>query len=182
MLAMRVASAYSCTCMKYSCKCNYCQVHRTGHNDAMTSKLCKHSIQAWSRLVQAESLVLHAVERELRAAGFPSPDSYHVLAELESAPDQRLRPIELEARIALKQYHLSRVIDRMQAEQLVERRRCPTDARGQHVALLPAGSRLLKRMWPVYESAICRHFASKLAPGDAEQLQALLDKLLAAPP
>lgn len=145
----------------------------------MTAKLCQYSIKAWNGLVQAESLVLQAVESELRAAGFPPPDWYHVLVELEQAPEQRLRPIELEPRVALKQYHLSRVIDRMQAEQLVERRRCPTDARGQHIALLPAGARLLKRMWPAYESAICRHFANKLGAGDAKHLQSLLDKLLA---
>jgi len=144
----------------------------------MSGVLCANSIQAWAELVRAEACVLDAGERELRAEGFPPPIWYDLLLELKAAPEHHLRPVELEARLLLKQYHLSRVIDRMEAEQLVARRKCPTDARGLHIALLPAGGALLKKMWPAYQAAIGRHFAAKLGPGEHQQLSALLDKLL----
>lgn len=145
----------------------------------MPGKICENSVRAWARLVRAESAVLSAVEHELKANGYPPLAWYDVLLELKSAPQQRLRPIELEPRMLLKQYNLSRLIDRMEAEGLVERQKCSTDARGLHLALLPAGKDLLKKMWPVYEQAIARHFASKLAPGEPAQLADLLEKLLA---
>ena len=145
----------------------------------MSGKICENSIRAWAKLVRAESAVLSAVEHELKAAGYPPLAWYDVLLELKQAPQQRLRPIELEPRMLLKQYNLSRLIDRMEAEGLVERQKCPTDARGLHLALLPAGKELLKKMWPAYEQAIARHFAGKLAPGEPAQLADLLEKLLA---
>jgi len=145
----------------------------------MNEKLSETAVRAWAKLVRAESAVLAAVERDLKAAGYPPLAWYDVLLELKRAPQQRLRPLELEPRLLLQQYNLSRLIDRIEAEGLVERQKCATDARGHNLVLLPAGRELLRKMWPVYERAIARHFADKLAPGEAAQLAHLLDKLLA---
>lgn len=144
----------------------------------MAGKLCDNSIRAWAKLVRAESTVLAAVERDLKAAGYPPLAWYEVLSELARAPQHRLRPLELEARISLRQYNVSRLLDRMAAEKLVTRQKCPTDGRGLHIALESAGNALLKKMWPVYERAICRHFAGKLGAGEPAQLETLLEKLL----
>lgn len=147
----------------------------------MNEKLPEIAIRAWAKLVRAEGAVLAAVERELKAAGYPPLSWYDVLLELKRAPQQRLRPLELEPRLLLQQYNLSRLIERMAGDGLLEREKCATDARGHWLVLLPPGRELLRKMWPVYERAIARHFADKLAPGEAAQLAHLLDKLLADP-
>jgi len=147
----------------------------------MSGKIPEIAVRAWAKLVRAEGAVLAAVERDLKAAGFPPLAWYDVLLELKRAPPQGLRPLELEPRLLLQQYNLSRLIDRMQADGLVDRQTCATDARGHHLVLLPAGRDLLRRMWPAYERAIALHFADKLSAGEAAQLAQLLDKLLAAP-
>jgi len=147
----------------------------------MSEKVPEAAVRAWAKLVRAESAVLAAVERELKAAGFPPLAWYDVLLELRRAPQQRLRPLELEPRLLLQQYNLSRLIDRLEADGLVERQKCATDARGHHLVLLPAGRDLLRKMWPAYERAIALHFADKLSGSEAAQLAQLLDKVLAPP-
>ena len=143
--------------------------------------LCPFSIQAWSRLVRAESAVLAQVERDLKAAGFPALAWYDVLLELDRSEFGRLRPFELEERMLLRQYNLSRLIDRMETEKLVSRQRCASDARGFHVQIETAGRELRARMWPVYAEAVKQHFALKLGDGEAEELARLLGKLIDGP-
>jgi len=147
----------------------------------MNEKVPEAAVRAWAKLVRAEGAVLAAVERDLKAAGFPPLAWYDVLLELKRAPQQRLRPLELEPRLLLQQYNLSRLIERMAADGLVERQKCADDARGHHLLLLPAGRDLLRKMWLAYERAIALHFADKLSAGEAAQLAHLLDKLLAPP-
>jgi DNA-binding MarR family transcriptional regulator len=146
-------------------------------NASMNNKLCENSVRAWSNLVRAEAAVLVSVENDIKQAGFPPLVWYDLLLELKKAENHRLRPFELEERVLLRQYNLSRLIDRMETDQLVQRIRCKTDARGLHIALMPKGHDLLKRMWPIYAEAIYKHFAAKLAIGEHEQLADLLQKV-----
>lgn len=139
---------------------------------------CPAGVQAWARLVRAQSACMAAVETELRLANFPPLAWYDVLLELKTAPEQRLRPYELEERMLLRQYNLSRLLQRLEAEGLIVRQRCDKDARGQYVSITAGGRELLRRMWPVYAGAIKRHFAGKLAPGEPQELARLLGKLI----
>jgi len=132
-------------------------------------------IRAWARLVKAQNVVLSAVEAELKAAGFPPLAWYDVLLELSRAEGDGLRPLEIEGRLLLAQHNVSRLVDRLEKAGLAERRPCPDDRRGQVVAITGAGRDLLKRMWPVYRTAIQRHVGDKL--GDEARAQALADLL-----
>ena len=134
-------------------------------------------IHAWTRLAKAGRLVLGAVETDLKAAGFPPLGWYDVLLELSRDKVDGLRPFELEERLLLAQYNLSRVLDRIEATGYVERRPHPEDRRGQIVRITASGRDLVKRMWPVYRAAIARHVGGKLADGEALELALLLDRL-----
>ena len=135
-------------------------------------------IRAWTRLVRAEHAVLAAVEADLKAAGFPPLGWYDVLLELSRDKIDGLRPFELEGRLLLAQYNLSRLLERMEAAHYIERRPCPDDGRGHVVAIAPEGRQLMKRMWPTYRAAIARH-VGRLGEDEAARLAALLDKLIA---
>ena len=136
-------------------------------------------VRAWTRLVRAQHVVLAAVEADLKAAGFPPLGWYDVLLELSRPPDGGLRPFELEGRLLLAQYNLSRLLERMQAAGYVGRRPCREDGRGHLVVIAEPGRQLMKRMWPTYRAAIARHVGGKLGEDDAARLGALLGKLLA---
>lgn len=130
---------------------------------------------AWSRLVRAHDVALGTVEQALKAASLPPLEWYDVLLELERAGP--LRPRDLQSRLLLAQYNLSRLLDRMAAAGTVEKQACADDGRGQLVAITEAGRALRRRMWPVYAGAIEAAVGSKLGEEEAGTLADLLQRL-----
>jgi DNA-binding MarR family transcriptional regulator len=137
------------------------------------------AIRAWARLIRAQRSALCSVERALRESELPPLEWYDVLLELERGGP--LRPRDLQDRLLFAQYNLSRLLDRMEAEKLIDRERCSEDARCQWVQTTAEGKALRKRMWPVYAAAIRQAVGEKLTDGQAERLAELLGKLSGCP-
>jgi DNA-binding MarR family transcriptional regulator len=143
----------------------------------MKRKPSMEATAAWIRLMRVQTMVLDAVEQELKKAGFPPLAWYDALLELSRAPSGELRPVELERHMLIPQYSTSRLIDRLVDEGLAARRECKIDKRGQFVEITEAGRDLQKRMGNAYSSAIEKHVGSKLSDADAAKLCGLLDRL-----
>lgn len=143
----------------------------------MSDRPTETAVAAWVALVRTGQGVIAAVEADLRAAGFPPLAWYDALLELRGAGRTGLRPGELERRMLLAQYNVSRLVDRLAAAGYVERRPCPDDARGTVLTATATGRGLLKRMWPAYAAAIDRRLGSRLDDGEAAALARLLGKL-----
>lgn len=135
--------------------------------------------RAWVQLIRAHRSTLSKVERALRAADMPPLEWYDVLLELERGGP--LRPRDLQDRLLLAQYNLSRLLDRMCSAGVVERERCPDDARCQWVRLTTEGKALRRSMWPVYADAIRDAVQSKLTEPQARQIGDLLQRLNSCP-
>jgi DNA-binding MarR family transcriptional regulator len=146
----------------------------------MSNRLSRAALDVWARLIRAERVLLDAVEDDLKAAGLPPLLWYDVVLELTRAPEGRLRHRDLQGRVLLAKYNLSRLIDRMADEGLVMRAPVQEDARGAYIAITENGRRLQKRMWPVYARSIARHFAARLDEHDLAELNRILAKLRAA--
>src|SRR3712207_969513 len=86
--------------------------------------------------LRAHNASLGTVEKALKAEGLPPLEWYGVLLELERAGP--LRPRDLQGRLLLAQYNLSRLLDRMAAAGTVEKQACAEDGRGQLVAITEA--------------------------------------------
>jgi DNA-binding MarR family transcriptional regulator len=136
------------------------------------------TIAAWTQVVRASRWLTDAIEGDVKRAGFPPLSWYDVLLELSRAPEGRLTPGELEERTLFAQYNLSRLLDRLQAEGLVNRLPFPGDRRRQLVEITGPGLALRKVMWPIYGEAIEKRLGTVLGDGDAEALAALLGKIL----
>ncbi len=132
-------------------------------------------ILAWSRLVRAHDAALGYVERALKDAGLPLLEWYDVLLELERAGP--LRPRDLQGRLLLAQYNLSRLLDRMAAAGAVGKQPCAEDGRGHVVAVTEEGRALRLRMWPIYAGGIESAVGERLSEQEAETLASLLAKL-----
>jgi DNA-binding MarR family transcriptional regulator len=143
-----------------------------------SGKLDPVEIAAWARLLKASAKVVVAVERDLKAAGLPPLAWYDALLELHRAGTGGLRPGDLERKMLLPQYNVSRLIDRLEAAGYAERRAHPVDGRGQLLHATEAGVELIRHMWRVYRAAIAKEFALKLGKGDAGRLAELLKRLL----
>ncbi len=137
-----------------------------------------NAVRAWTRLVWAEQAILARVEEDLKRAGFPSLEWYDVLLELDKAPDGVLPQAEVQSRILLAQYNLCRLIDRLEREDLVNRRPSPDDGRSNLLVITAKGRELRQAMWPVYAAAIEAHFGSRLTCPEAAALDDLLAKLM----
>lgn len=139
-------------------------------------QLSKATERAWITLLRVGPHLLDRVEAALRAEGFPPLAWYDVLWELERA-DATLRQRDLGERLLVARYSLSRLLDRLEAENLIEREPCADDARGHMLKLTRAGKTLRAKMWPAYAAAIKDAVERKLSGPEAESLAKLLDKL-----
>ncbi|WP_417685398.1 MarR family winged helix-turn-helix transcriptional regulator [Roseibium sp.] len=144
----------------------------------MKDKPALDDITAWARLVRASNHVLGQIEAELKSAGFPPLSWYDVLLEIRRADERTLRPSDIQDRILLAQYNVSRLIDRLEGGGFVAKRKSADDGRSVLVTITDDGEALLQRMWPVYEAAIKRHFSDKLSGQKAAALAELLAGLL----
>ncbi len=135
------------------------------------------AITAWARLIRAKKTALEGVEADLKKNGFPPLIWYDVLLELERTNKGRLRHGDLNAELLLPKHNLSRLIDRMEKKALVSRKACENDGRGSFVCISEKGRKLRKKMWPAYEAAIDRHFASRFSADETKVLAKLLARI-----
>nr|WP_081173403.1 helix-turn-helix domain-containing protein [Xaviernesmea rhizosphaerae] len=132
---------------------------------------------AWISIMRTQQLLLGAIERALKAENLPPLGWYDVLLELSRAENDRLRPFEIEERTLMAQHNLSRLLDRMEKAELVEREVYAQDARGRWVILTAQGRTMQAAMWRVYAAALQRHIGDKIDDRQAEQLCALMSPL-----
>jgi len=71
---------------------------------------------------------------------------------------------------------MSRFVDRVEAAGYVRREPDPADRRALQVAITDEGVDLLRRMWPVYEQGIQRHFAAFLGRS-APRVRAMFERM-----
>lgn len=142
-----------------------------------TSELSDEAVTAWARLVRVSQAVLSRVEADLKAAGLPHLSWYDALLELDRARPEGLRPYQLQERMLLAQYNLSRLTDRLTKAGYVERQDCVDDGRGQLLTITKDGRSLLRRMWPAYRESIAAHFADRLDEAETAALARTLAKL-----
>lgn len=137
----------------------------------------ERAVTAWARLVRINTGVLERVQSALKAAGLPPISWYDVLLELHRAGKAGLRQYEICEEVLLTKHNLSRLVDRLEREGLVERQSCPEDGRGNVVRITPAGSDLLRRMWPVYGQVLHQEIESRLSASELADLSRVLARL-----
>lgn len=137
----------------------------------------EQAVTAWARLVRVQAQLLARVHDALKAAHLPPLAWYDVLLELHRSRDRGLRQYEIGDEVLLPKHNLSRLIDRLEREGLVERIPCPEDGRGNIVRITTLGSALLKRMWPVYGGVIHEQLESTLTASEIAALGKVLHKL-----
>ena len=129
---------------------------------------------AWHAFIRAHARVVRLLESELEAEQQLSLPAYEVLAHLSEAPQRRLRMSDLAALSVLTPSGLTRVVDRLVREGLVERQRCAGDARVVHATITEAGLDRVRTAYPTHLSGVRRHLIDRLTP---EQLKAIRDAL-----
>ena len=117
---------------------------------------------AWRSFLNAHAHITRRISRDLAEAGLPDLSWYDLLWAIYDSPGRRLRVNELARAVVLSPTAMSRFVDRVEAAGYVRREPDPADRRALQIAITDEGVALLRRMWPVYEDGIQRHFAAFL--------------------
>lgn len=144
----------------------------------MTSLPNAATVTAWHTFLQAHARVIERLEAELQLERGLPLSWYDVLVQLQEAPGSRLRMTELAGAVLLSKSGLTRLVDRMNADGLVERCPDPGDRRGTFVQLTPAGFERLREAAPVHLRGVQQHFGQQLSDVDALVLTAALGKVV----
>jgi DNA-binding MarR family transcriptional regulator len=91
-----------------------------------------------------------------------------------------LRMSELADMVFLSPSGVSRLVDRLVADGLLERRACDSDGRAVHAAITDQGRALLLQAEPTYTAALRRLFVGQFTQAEYAELGALLLRLAPA--
>jgi DNA-binding MarR family transcriptional regulator len=132
-------------------------------------------LRAWQGLLHAHNEVITKLDRELMDEHGLSLGSYEVLLRLARAPDRSMRMSELAAVSLISPSGLTRRVDRMVADGLVERVSCPTDARGSLARITDEGYERLRRAARTHFRGIREHFTGRLSKRQLAEIAAALE-------
>jgi DNA-binding MarR family transcriptional regulator len=135
------------------------------------------SLDAWSALVSVYQSVLHDVVRALENDAGLDSGVFSALAYLARAePAGRMRLSELRDLMhpRYSQPGLSRLVQRMEADGLVERRADPGDGRATVLVMTRAGRARFAKADAVYTAAVREEFGRHLTTAQAQALETAL--------
>lgn len=134
-------------------------------------------LSVWRSFLRAHAHVLRQLEQDLQTNHKIGLASYDVLVQLVEAPRRKLRMSELADAVLLSRSGLTRLVDRMQREGLVERQPDPYDARGLFTVLTPAGLAALKDAAVVHLAGVDELVVARLDDDELRILKTLMSKI-----
>lgn len=143
----------------------------------MPTRLTDRELRAWQALLHAHEHVVRILDAELRAAHGISFGGYDVLVRLARTEGEALRMTELADRVMVPPSTLTRKIDRLEANGLVERGRSSDDSRVVLVRLTDVGRRLVRRAARTHLRGIREHFSGRLNTEQLEHVAAALETI-----
>ena len=134
-------------------------------------------IEAYGMLIEAHNELHNALQRNLDVeAGVPL-GWLSVLIRLARSPDSRLRMTVLARDMTRSSSGLTRLIDRMEAEGVVQREACPEDRRGMLAVLTDQGRSLLASTAPCHVADLERLLGGALDEAELHELTGLLRRV-----
>src|SRR5438477_365304 len=127
-------------------------------------------LAAWRGMLRVHSAIAHELDAELIAAHGLPLSSYEVLLTVADAPDERMRMSEIADSVLLSRSGVTRLVDRLERDGLVERIPCEDDARGQYALLTPAGREAFDAARATHLAGVRRRFLEQF---DADELAGL---------
>ncbi len=133
------------------------------------------ALRLWLRLFTCSTMVEREIGAALKREFGSTLPRFDLLAQLDRAPDG-MRLGELSERLLVTGGNVTWLVNSLEAEGLVERRRVPDDGRAWIVGLTPEGRRAFSTMAREHEHWIAGMFGG-LSPRERRQLHSLLGSL-----
>jgi DNA-binding MarR family transcriptional regulator len=146
-------------------------------NAVTTAHLEGAALDAWRSYLQSHASILRELDAELVAAHGMTTRDYEVLLYLAQAPDRRLAMSALATSTMLTRSGITRLVDGLVDEGLIERVSCPSDARISYAHLTDAGYQKLREAGCTHIASIQRLFLEHFTEEEIAQLASLLSRL-----
>src|SRR4051794_39178599 len=144
----------------------------------ISANLSPVELGAWRGLLRVHTALVKALDAELTAEHELPLSSYEVLITLESAPGHKRRMAELADSVLLSRSGMTRLVDRLEREQLLARDTCTADGRGCFAVLTPKGAELLARARPTHLEGGRERFLAHFWEGERRLFAAAGERVL----
>jgi DNA-binding MarR family transcriptional regulator len=141
-------------------------------------ELAPEELGAWRGLLRVHSALVKALDAELLATHYLPLTSYEVLINLQAAPGRRRRMAELADGVLLSRSGMTRLVDRLEREGLLERDACTDDGRGTYAVLTEKGEACLARARPTHLDGVRDRFLQHFAAEELGVLAAFWERVV----
>lgn len=124
----------------------------------------------WRAFLLAHARIVRRLDEELRLEHDLTLGEYDALLTIAQAPDRRIRMRQLADEVILSKSGVTRLVDRLVDDGLVERSACLADARGAEAVLTEEGLARLRAASRTHLRGIGEHFLGVL---DADQIEGI---------
>ena len=132
--------------------------------------LTDRELRAWRGLLRAHATLVKRLDAELEAEHSLALTSYEVLLHLSNAEDSKMRMCDIAESVLLSRSGLTRLVDRLERDGLVERVSCSHDARGAFATLTHAGRAKLRAARATHLDGVREHFLAHFAQDELDML------------
>jgi DNA-binding MarR family transcriptional regulator len=137
-----------------------------------------HELRAWRSLKCVYSGLSKALDAELEAAHGLPLTTFEVLRYVGATDAKRMRMCDLADSILLSRSGLTRLIDRLERDGLIQRESCSSDARGAYAVLTAEGEAKLHAAKATHRAAVRRLFLEHFSADELDSLASLLGRAL----
>ena len=129
----------------------------------------------WRAFLRAHARVERRLDDDLRSRHGLSLQEYETLLHLAESPERRLRMGRLADSLLLSKSGVTRLVDRLVDDGLVERTSCTSDARGAEATLTTLGLSRLRAAAPTHLEGIREYFVSVIDAADLVVVERAMD-------
>ncbi|HWF33633.1 MAG TPA: MarR family transcriptional regulator [Solirubrobacteraceae bacterium] len=140
------------------------------HESLLSEERSDAGQRAWRGLLRAHACLAKRLDAALEQTHSLPLSSYEVLDRLEDASGGRMRMCDLAEQAQLSRSGLTRLVDRLEREKLLERCSCEQDARGSFACLTESGRERLQEARVTHLAVVREQFFSRFSEGELELL------------
>jgi DNA-binding MarR family transcriptional regulator len=142
-----------------------------------TDCLSEAELRAWRGLLRAHASLAKRLESRLEREHGLQISSYEVLQHLMDAPAGKMRMCDLAEQAQLSRSGLTRLVDRLERDELLGRCSCEHDARGAYACLTDRGRDRLLAARGTHRAVVREHFLSHFSEPELETLGKLWERV-----
>ena len=136
----------------------------------MSNQIPQH-IDAWKAISRAHARIRAHIDSTLKDRHLPPFEMFEALDAITGGASTAK---DLETRLDLPQYGVSRLLDRMERAALVRRVANDNDQRSKTITITDEGTRVMHDQKAAYEAALAGFLGPRAKPGQLERMATLL--------